>query len=355
MRIFDRHIARTIVTYTFFVLLVLVAVDAIFVLVGELQEVGKGSYSFFRAMEFVVLTVPARIYLLFPTSLLMGTLLGLGALASQSELIVMRAAGISSWRIVLSAIKTGFLLVLVVMLVGESAAPYAEQYAQEMRASALSKRISLQGQHGLWIKDGERFLNIGAVMPGLLLRDVRIYEFDNEQLVYTAHAQTARFEQQGHWLMQGLQFSTFTDQGVIARYVETDIWPTLIDLGFFNVLRVDPEILTAFDLYRYVRYLHDNHLEAARYELALWAKAVMPFSSMVMLLLGLPFVFGAIRTTGAGQRIFIGCMIGVAYFLVNKLINHMGLLYGVSPFLSAWAPVTIFAVIAVVVLRKAIR
>lgn len=127
MKILDRYISRTIISGTLMVLLVLGALLAFVDFVSEMDDVGKGQYSMLQAAMYVLLSLPKRLYELFPTAVLIGSLLSLGTLAGNSEFTVMRAAGISIMRIVFSVLKAGFILLVFVALIGELVVPVSEK------------------------------------------------------------------------------------------------------------------------------------------------------------------------------------------------------------------------------------
>ena len=139
MKILDRYIFRTVATTTLIALLVLLLLEFFLSLLIELEDVGKGRYDFLAAFRYLLLIQPQRLYELFPLALLVGGLLGMGALASGSELIVMRAAGLSLTRLAGSALQAGLLLSLTVLALGEFVAPPLEQAAYEQRAAAKNK------------------------------------------------------------------------------------------------------------------------------------------------------------------------------------------------------------------------
>jgi len=167
--ILDRYIGRAILTTSMLVLLTLVALAGIFGFISELDDVGKGNYTVANALQYIFLTLPSKAYLLFAPAVLLGSLLGLGAMASNSELTVMRAAGISNGRIIRAVLMTGVALMLLIALLGETIMPKAEQIAEEIRLTALEERLSVKGRNGLWIKSSNKYVNISTVMPDFTL------------------------------------------------------------------------------------------------------------------------------------------------------------------------------------------
>jgi lipopolysaccharide export system permease protein len=351
LRRLDAYIGRNVAGGTLLALLVLTGLDALFAFIGEIDAIDGERYTFVQALVYTGLTMPRRAYELFPTCILLGSLLSLGAMAANSELVAMRAAGVSVARIVRSVLRTGVVMVVAVVVVGELVAPASEQHAQTLRALTHSEQMQMRGG-GLWAKDGQRFVNVGAVMPDLRLLNLRIYELDEDRrLARLMNVDAARFEN-NRWVLSGITQSRISPEGVQSEFVAEERWPRLLAPELFSVLVVEPHQMSAATLAHYVGYLRDNNLDSARYELAFWLRFSTPLSSLVMLLLAIPFVFGSLRTGSAGQRLFIGVLIGVGFHLLNRTLNHMGLVYGLPPLLSASLPLLIFFAVALLALRR---
>lgn len=352
MRLIDRYLGRSVALGSVLALLVLVALDLLFAVIQESGDVGKNGYEWIHALTYIALTLPRRLYELFPTAVLLGSLLSLGTLASNSELVAIRAAGVSVNRIVRSVLKAGFSLMILAVLLGEFVAPVAEEQAQQVRAGGFSDRLSLKGAQGLWARDGGRFLRIDTVLPNMQLLGIRVFEFDGAlHLRETVQARAASYED-GQWILRDVRRSRIGDDGVSASMTPREVWPRLIAPELFRVITIKPEQMSAWTLAKYVTYLRDNNLDAKRYELAFWVRFTTPLSSLVMLLLAIPFVFGSLRSGGAGQRLFVGLLVGVGFYIFNRTMNHLGLVYGLSPFLSATLPLLVFLGLSLAALRR---
>jgi lipopolysaccharide export system permease protein len=118
------------------------------------------------------------------------------------------------------------------------------------------------------------------------------------------------------------------------------------------VVTVKPNTLSILGLYEYVTYLHDNGLDSAVYEQALWGKVAAPVVTAVMVFLSIPFVFGPLRSVGVGHRILVGTLAGVALYILNQMFAYMGLVFGFNPLLSALAPAGIAFVAGYYMLRR---
>lgn len=352
MKLLDRYLAKAVTAGTLIALLVLASLDIFFAFIGEMEEVGKGDYTWLEAFLHVGLTVPRRLYELFPMSVLLGSLLSLGALAGNSELVAMRAAGVPVAGIIRSVLKVGLLLMFGAVLLGELLAPVTEQKAQNLRTAAHAGRVALKSKDGLWARDGNRFLNVEVVLPDMRLLGIHVFTLNKElRLQEAVFAESAEFLNE-QWLLRNVRYSRFTPEGIATEHVPDERWERLISPSLLNVIVVKPEQMSAWVLAKYVRYLQKNNLDSRRYELAFWVRFTTPLSSLVMLLLAIPFVFGSLRSGSTGQRLFVGILIGIGFYILNRMMSHLGLIYGLSPFLSATLPLFSVLGLSLLALRR---
>lgn len=338
MRLIDRYIGRTVAVNTVVVMLVLLALYFFTTLVNEMGDVGKAKYTTLDAIEYSVLMMPRLSYELFPLGALLGSMLGLGALASSSELTVIRAAGVSVWRIVLSVVKVGLVMMAVMMVLGEGVAPPAEEYARIQRAQALAEQISVNTDFGMWARDGDTFVNIRRLLSEGRLSQIYLYEYDGQQrLRQIVHARQGRYRH-GHWQLSGVDKTVFGDGRVTVQHESGEEWRSSLTPDVFNIVSMPPEKLSIWDLVGYVSYLRNNGLDASAYEVALWNRVMLPFATAGMVLMAIPFVFGSLRTVGVGQRVMVGALLGIVFYVFNAVFTRFGLVYGLPPFVSAALP-----------------
>lgn len=352
MKILARYIGKTVFLNTLLVLLVLVALSALFSFIGELDDVGKGNYSVKTALVYILLRMPGIGYELFPSSVLLGSLLGMGAMASHSELTVMRSAGISIMQMAGAVATIGLLLMILVALLGEFVMPPSESHAQALRSSALSNRLSIRAKTGYWAKSDDRFINIKTVLPDLTLADVSIYEFDENGLESVTHAEQASQIEGTEWQLQDVEHTKFLNDSVKTERSESQQFTNLVNAELLQGLSVEPESMSAANLFSQITYLRRNQLDSGSIELALWAKITNPLSTLVMLMLSLPFVFASSRSGSVGQKMFIGILLGIGYFLLNRLFTNLGLANGLSPAVSTFIPLTLFSILALLGLLR---
>jgi len=351
MRIIDRYLGKAVLTGSLLAFLVLLSLSAFFTFVDQLGDI-KGDYTALKAFEYMLFVLPRKGYELFHTSILLGTLLSLGSLANSSELIVLRAAGLSVMRITWSVMKAGLLLMLLGTILGEVVAPPAENYGQRMRTSAISGSQSIHSGSSVWSKNGQHYIQVGQVFPGSRLSDVNIYTFDNDHhLAHIIRASHAIFDG-NTWQLEGVVKTEFEQRSFVQKQFATMQWDALVQPEMLDTLTVKAQNLSITSLFRYVQYLKQNQLDATQYELAFWMKLVKPFSVLIMLLIALPFVFGSLRATSVGQRLVVGVLLGLGFHLSNQALNHIGVGYGLNAIVSAVLPSLLFATAGLWALKR---
>lgn len=351
MNILDRYLSRAVITGTLLVLFVLVALSAFFNLLGEADNIGQGNYTLWHALQFVLLGMPQQAYEMFPVAVLLGALLGLGQLANGNELVVMRTAGISVVRLGLSVLYGGIVLAALCIAAGEMLAPPAERYAQRMKTVQLHQRVGITSAQGIWVRDDDTFVNIRTMTEAGELERIYAYSFEGQRLKSALWAARASFGADG-WQLQNAARTVFTDGTAQSSRLKHAPWRLSLQRDLLDLFVVDSDTLSTLDLYRYIDYLHGNGLDARFYETAFWSRIVTPISVLVMTALALPFVFGSLRAVGAGQRIVMGMLIGVAYTAVSQVLQHSGQVFGLPPLLTTWGPVLLLALLTFAALRR---
>lgn len=339
MNIIDRYIFKVVFSASLVALVVLLVLETFFTLLAELEDLGVGEYGLAEILQYVALILPGLAYQTFPMALLLGGLMGMGTLASGSELVVMRAAGLSLLRLVWATLKIGLLLGLVALALAEFIAPYTERSAQELRSTAKASNMSIREGRGFWAKDGNRFIQVRAVLPGDRLADIYIYEMSEGLGLKSAIRADSAYYQNDQWVLEGVSRSSLQPARVIGdRLSSLNIGESVITPGMLDVLAADPEDLALRELLRYIDYLKANGLDAREYQLAFWSKLLTPLVNLAMLFVAMPFVFGAQRRLGVGQRLVAGILLGLLFFLGNRLLGNLILLYDYPPWLGAGLP-----------------
>jgi lipopolysaccharide export system permease protein len=313
---------------------VLVGFDLLSAFVNELDEIGQGSYTLSHAVLFTAYTVPRRMYEVFPTVALIGSVLGLGGLAARSELTAMRAVGMSRLRIGLGALLSVMALTVLMVVNAETVAPFGEQSAQSVVTQAKTGDVVVARVSGLWVREGDVFLNArdGANrrtdgVEWTELRGVRLFEFDGQgKLLSMAEAKTA--EHRGaKWLLRDVKRSTFGERSVTTESLAEEVWESDLDDRALAAAASRPRYLSARELGRNIEYMQRNGLDAKAFENAYWGRWFYPLNVLVLCLAALPFAFGSLRSGGFGKRLFVAIVIGVAYLLAQRLVVSLSDVY----------------------------
>ena len=351
MKIIRRYLSAEITTSTLLVFAALLMLLALFDLIHELGEIGKGSYRLPHIFAYVLLSVPGHIYELFPIAALIGTLFALAQLVANSEYTVMRVSGVSIPRMALTLVEVGLLFSVLTFVIGEFIAPPAEQFAQQVRAKAITGVIAQEFRSGLWVKDDRSFVNVAQVLPESVLQGVKIYEFDpDHRLRRISLAQRAEYRQGNTWRLHEVVQTNFeNDNMTVDRIAEAD-WHSVLEPGLLSVLMLVPEQMSAWALYSFVQHLRENNQQTSRHEIAFWNKLIYPFAVLVMMVLALPFAYYQQRAGGVGGKLFAGIMLGIGFWMLGRLFTYLGLLRDWPPFWSAILPTLMFLSLAMVML-----
>ncbi len=338
MKILERYIGRTVAMSVVTVTLVISSLFLLIGVAGEFDKIGSSNYTFFMAVKYTLLLLPDRIYEFFPLATLLGSILGLGALANSSELVVIRTAGASIFLIVGAIMKTAVILMLFAFALGEVIAPPALQYAKLQQVKALSKDISLNTRYGLWARDSNTYIHVQRANNEGKLFDVHLYRLNESyQLKQILHAKTADYDGK-NWQLKDIKQTDISLEKINVSHIASMQWETLLDPELVSVVTFKPNKLPIWKLNSYINYLKDNGLETAQYELAFWSKIIMPFTIAAMVLLAVPYIFGSLRRTSVGQQILIGFLAGLVFFIANRLLGQMSIVYNFHPALGASIP-----------------
>ncbi|ATW44692.1 LPS export ABC transporter permease LptG [Glaesserella parasuis] len=337
MNVLERYIGRTILASIMLTLFMLVGLGAIIKFVEEFRSVGRGSYDGLHAAYYTLLTMPRDIETFFPIAALLGSLMGLGGLASRSELVVMQSAGFSRFRIGLAVMKTAIPLMVITMIMGEWGVPQTEQYARNMRSLAQSGGSMLATQGGFWVKDGNDFIYIRQIQDERNLNNILIYQFDNQVLKSIKQAEKATYSEQG-WLLQKVDKSEIHESGITQTRETDQTWKTSITPSKLGIASLRPESLSISGLADYVGFLKDTGQDPKRFEITFWRKVFQPISMAVMMLLAISFIFGPLRSSTMGAKILIGILAGFVFYVANIVFGNLSLVV-------SWLPVPIGALI----------
>ena len=360
MTIIDKYISKQLIATILVASLALLAIDLFFYLINELRFVGNGQYTIMAAIKFIALTIPRKIYIMFPWAALVGTLLALGALAKNSELIAMRTAAISIQQIAWAVIKASLLLVILVVLLGEFIAPKTEKLAQQLKTLAISSGKTIYTASGTWVKTGNEFVHISRVISPQKLGNITRFIVSP-----IGKLETIQFAKQANLVVNN-------NAAKDSRWVLSDITGTKINSANTEIINlsqdtiqhlVDPEILETATvkhlerlslqtLWSVMQSRLTNNLNANNYALAFWSKIVTPFSILVMVFVAIPFAFGPLRSSSMGLKILVGIIVGFSFHVLNSIFAPLTVILNLPCIWAASLPTIIFFILGCVSLQR---
>lgn len=342
MRLLNSYIFRTTVASILVVLLVISSLDILAKLIDELGNLTP-KYTFGEALLYVLLGIPSSFYKYMPFAGLVGALVGLGSLASTSELVVMRAAGVSLLRLTWAVLKPVLWFIIAMLIFAEYVIPVADQYAENRRSSLLQGNNSaLSSRGGLWNREGNLFMHFNTVQANGKLSGVTRYQYDDNQRLLTASFAKTALYINGEWREENVVetvFPTGLKENIETHQYSFRPWKTELSPNLLTILIQDTDNLAITKLYEYSSYLDRQNLDNGQYLLAYWGKVLQPLVIISLVLVAISFIFGPLREVTMGYRIFTGVIVGIVFQLTQKLLGPASLLYGVTPLLAVLLPI----------------
>jgi lipopolysaccharide export system permease protein len=349
----DRYLYRTVLLYTLMAMSVLLALGALVLFISQQSDIGIGSYGAGDAFLFTLLNMPQQAFELLPIGAMIGALMGLGHLASGSELVVTRASGVSVWRIAWPVGLAGMTLAVIMFGIGEYAAPSMAQFAKREKTTNKLADVSFAGSSSAWVKDGNLILRVQTGEVDRAFGGVSVFELDGAtKLRSIQRAAKISVADPGRWSLHNVATSHFDKDRVEGDMVGESTMRSAVNPEFLGLAATDPQLLTLQGLASYIDHLRRNNLETAAYEIGYWSRIARLFAVVVVTLLALPFVFGPLRTTGAGTRTVIGVLLGVVFFLITRTVENGGLLFNLNPAMIGWLPTAVIGLCTLVAISR---
>ena len=349
----DRYIMQRFLLGVFPALLLLLALFSFMALAEELEDVGKGSFTLADALMVVFLTTPKRIVELLPVTALLGGLLGLGAMANHRELIAIRTIGISKQRIAQTVAVLAIFMGIFITSLQFLVVPGFEREAATLRGQALQSTDARSGDsQAFWTRNDSHFIRVNGVQSDRTLTDIEIYSTDERgRLSQLVQASRAFYAGQESWLLTSVLVSNFREARVLEATRESMRWDGLLSAEQASVLILPLEALAPNDLLKTIANLRRNQLDTHQYEIVLWQQVSLLPGLLAMALLSLPFLLGSVRAVSASQRVMIGGLIGIVFYLLQQLSGHMAGILGLSPSLVILTPPFVLLAIAIGAIR----
>ncbi|SHE70447.1 LPS export ABC transporter permease LptG [Thermomonas hydrothermalis] len=335
-RLHDLYLARSVLASILLAWAVLLGLDVVLAFAGDMDEIGRGGYTLGHAIAATGLTIPGRIYQLFPTAAVIGTLLALGQLAASAELTILSAVGVSRARLAGAVLALLGLITVLMLLVGDTLAPWGNARAREIKSLRYGD-MALSRYSGLWAREGNMFLNARDGQERrqgdarwLELRGVRLFEFDGDgRLRSIAHVARAE-HRDGAWLLHNVERDVFAAKSVQRSRVAQERWASQLDATVLSASIARPGTLRSAELRNAIEYRRRNQLDASEFENEYWSRWFYPFNVLALVLAALPFAFGSLRSGGYGKRLFIGIVFALGFWVLQMISSRLAGIYHID-------------------------
>ncbi len=339
-RIVAKHVTKTTALAMLGATAVLALLQILFTYLGELSDLNE-NYNAWQALLYVLWGAPRYLYEILPISALMGAVLGLGTMASNSELIIMRSVGISLWRIVGWVVRSAMLLVVLSFALSEWVIPYTNEQAKSVKSH---QSVAELGEvKGYWTREGQRFIYIDYANSQGTLRNVQVVDFDqNYRLQSLLNAQQGQFVTEGRWNLQTAEQINIVPTGnAIRNQAAEQALALALQPKYVHMVTIDPEDLSPSQLVSFMRYMHEYSQVPKTYQLAFWQKVASPFALIALVLIACSFIFGPLRQQSMGFRLVIALFIGLGFFYLQDFLGYASLVYSPSPAWFVFIPIVL--------------
>ncbi len=358
MSILTRYIFKTLSFGLLMAVMLLLAIDVLFNLIKELNDI-TSVYTLGDVVFYVMLTIPSKIYELFPVSVVVAVVVSLGALANGSELVVMLASGVSKLKIAMTALFCVSVWLVLVVLMGEYVGPNGDQMAQQFRNEQISQGKATSAAQAIWLRDGEIIFRTNQMKKNsgndsYELIDVTVFELKDKKLVQVSEAKSAVFSEQ-RWTLSDLKVSVFDEKGVGTKQLDKQQWASRIKPEILNISTTRPKYLSIRDIKKFQQFNAATGSLQSSYQIAQWSKMAFPLLVLTTALCGIMVLFGQIRSGGFAQRLVVGILIGVVVYLINKTLLNVGEVYHINPFVVTVLPALVLFFVLLMQLSGRLR
>jgi len=360
MKIRDRYIAKTLLSSTMVVLVVWLSIYSFFSFLSELNSVEQQGYTIFSAFKYVLFQLPEVAYNQASPVILMGCILGMGHLATTSQLLVFRVSGDSILKITSLTLKNALIYVILLIAMGEFIAPISSNFAENIRSNALGKGSISINESGFWIRDGDNFINAQKNIDGKLFTGITVIEVNTSNKIETViKSENALFDLNS-LDMNNVDIFSIEDSSLFDNISskERKSYSKFVsfDQDLINSFEKNPKDLKIWTLVKQIQFLSDNKLRSGIFEVELYKRLIRPITLIAMILLAMLFIFGSARDVTIGRKIFFGAALGLSFEMLSRVTSAMALSFDINPLISSILPSTLVILISLTLLiQKSMR
>lgn len=353
MKYLTLYVASTVLYTSFIIILALTSIFFLFTYIAQAGDIGKGNFNAPTALLYVLYEVPANIYLIMPVCGLLGGLMGLGLLASNSELIVMRASGQSITQIAKGVLLVALGLAFLTFLTGAYIGPYFKKQATINKKIAIGNKESqvLYDTKQLWIREDNAFIHVGKNDTNGTLNNITKYTVNDNQLTVIDYVDNALFKNQ-QWQVNNITSTHIGKDKNIIYHDKQNYWNNLLPPFLLNIITSNTDYLNLNELINYIKINREGQQNANRIWLKFWQTFFQPISLIILMLITVPFSLSSMRSSALSYKFIIGILLGFSFYIINQTFGPFSLVYNISGFWGAAIPSIIFLIILGVLFWK---
>jgi len=349
MKIISRYILNefsriAIYTLTGFVL--------VFLVVDFLEKIDNflaAGVPLTRAGYYFLMLTPSVIFHLTPVAVLVAVLIALGLLARNSEIIALKAGGVSLFRLAVPIVLAATLSSALIFVLSNTIIPFSSAEANTIWEIEVEKRreASADIHRDVWLRSGGTVLNLGLYNEKTrAIERISLYRLDEKfQLIERIEAESAQWIGDGWELRDGLVKTYLADDRLKVRHFEKESFDLPELPRTFAVSRRSAEEMSFGELAAWVRQMEAEGYDPLRYEVDLHMKLSFPFICTIMALIGLPIAFWKERGGGIALGIGVGIGLSFVYLVFLGLSRSLGYSGLVPAVVAAWMPNLIFTLL----------
>ncbi len=349
------YVAKMFLVRTFAVLAILLLVLQVLDLLSESDKVlaapGNGNAEIWT---YVSLRLPQLAQRFLPFCVLLGTIITLMTLNQNSEIVSMKAAGLSAHQVLAPLFIASVVIAMLSFVFNERIVARAAGTLDRWEATGFKTiPTGREAQFNVWVREGDDLIHADKVDgrgAATRLEGVTLYNRVGGRLMEIVEAPRGAVASGGGWeLSDARRFVAKT--GIVTRTPNLRV-AAQVRPDQFTLSSVDPEGLSFPELQQAIVDLEAAGRPVDSLKAALWHKISGPLSTILMPLLGAVAGFGLARSGRLFVRAVIGMALGFAYFVADNFGLAMGNLGAYPPLLAAWGPFFLFLLIGEAVLIR---
>ncbi|MBV5338699.1 MAG: LPS export ABC transporter permease LptG [Deltaproteobacteria bacterium] len=346
MGIINRYIAQTWLRLLMLCISGFVGIYLVIDLIEKIPRFMRAGGNAGDMLQYFIWKLPEMISRTATFSVLMATLLTLGVLSRDSEIIALRSCGISLLRISLPMLTLGLFVSILLLINTELILPYSYAHTEQIENVKIKKksdRITFK-RNNIWFRSKSMILQARLFEPKTsTLSGVVVWNVDSFMNPVSRIDAAAALYREGRWTLNSTTLRNFESAAGYAPHSAQTIELDLkLKIGDLQVLENDADNMSIRTLKEYAENLRSGGYQAYRYLTLMHAKIASPFAALVMVLLGIPFALKNNRSGGIAMRIGTSIGIGFVYFVVNAVLLSYGRNGVLTPVVAAWGANFIF-------------